>query len=71
MALVVSSLQAQILAAFKKAQSDQGDDQNKSLQLLAQDLATAIDAYIKTATVMSTGVGNMGAPVVSTSTAIT
>jgi hypothetical protein len=48
MALVPATLQAQLVAAFDKAQKDKTAT---SQSTLCQDLATAIDAYIKTATV--------------------
>lgn len=53
MALVKSVLETAILAAFEKqaAKQQEGDDPAASRQEIAADLATAIDAYIKTGTV--------------------
>lgn len=53
MPLVKSVLEAAILAAFEKqaAKQSEGDAPAQSLKEIAADLATAIDAYIKTGTV--------------------
>jgi hypothetical protein len=58
MALVKATLQAAILAAFQKAQADKTAG---SLTSLCADLATALDTYVKTATV--TGVTSTPIPV--------
>ena len=50
--LVPASLQATLISAFKKAQADKSDSAQANL---CSDLANAIDAYIKTATVTTTG----------------
>lgn len=59
MALLKETLKAQILAAFQKqaAKKKETDDPAKSAEELADDLASAIDAYIKTATVNTTVTG--------------
>jgi hypothetical protein len=51
MPLVKTVLEGQILAAFQKMTTGE-NDLAKAQQDLAKDLATAIDAYIKTATVI-------------------
>ena len=51
MALVKSVLQAALLAAFQKAEHDKT---GQSQANLCDDLSTAIDTYIKTATVTGT-----------------
>ena len=58
MALVKSVLQAAILSAFQKAQNDKTEQAKINL---CADLATAIDAYIKTATVTTTDITTCGA----------
>lgn len=50
MPLVKKVLEIQILAAFQKM-SNSGKDLESAQRELAKDLATAIDSYIKTATV--------------------
>jgi hypothetical protein len=65
MPLVKSILEAAIKSAFEKQASKQsdGDDPAISVEELAADIATAIDDYIKTATVDSvvTGTSPSGA----------
>ena len=74
MPLVPQSLAAQILAALNKqaAKSGDNDTAEQSAQELAEDLASVIDAYIKTGlvTVNGTIVGVAGSiPVTGTCTA--
>jgi hypothetical protein len=74
MALVVSVLEQQIVAAFEKQANKQseGDDPANSIKELAADLAASIDAYIKTATVLSVVTGTSPAgPVTGTATSTT
>ena len=52
MPLVKTLLESQILSAFKKMQTNAVDTEAAQKDL-AKDLATAIDEYIKTATVIS------------------
>tara|TARA_Y100000356_G_C11041740_1_gene173937 strand:- start:187 stop:402 length:216 start_codon:yes stop_codon:yes gene_type:complete len=70
MALVKSVLKNKIKSALL---SEQGNDatqaQKDAADRLATKLSNAIDSYIKSATVLSTGV-NSGGPVTSTSTSI-
>ena len=58
MALVKSVLQASLTDAFNKAQLDKTSSSQTNL---CADLATAIDAYIKTATVTTTDITTCGA----------
>jgi len=51
MPLIKPLLEAQLLAAFQK-QSSSGKDLISSQRQLAKDLATAIDSYIKSATII-------------------
>ena len=51
MSLVKTVLEGQILAAFQKMTTGE-TDLAKAQQDLAKDLAAAIDAYIKTATII-------------------
>ena len=51
MALVKATLQGQIIAAFNKAKASTDDS---AMETLAADLATAIDAYIKSGQVVGT-----------------
>jgi hypothetical protein len=51
MPLVKALLESQILSAFKKMQTSAVDTESAQKDL-AKDLATAIDEYIKTATVI-------------------
>jgi hypothetical protein len=51
MALVKSILKSSVKAAFLKAKNDKTDS---ALDALCEDLSTAIDAYIKSATVVGT-----------------
>lgn len=72
MALVAKVLSAQIFAAMQKAFSDQGDA-IAAQQAFADDLANAIDAYIKSGQVTGTAttvvVGSAGPfPVAGTGT---
>lgn len=74
MALVVTVLEQQIAAAFEKqaAKQSEGDDPAQAIKEIAADLAAAIDAYIKSATVLSTVVGTSPAgPVSGTATSTT
>lgn len=71
MALVKSALETQLFAAFKRAQSDTSEDQDAALRTLCSDIATAFDMYVRSATVVSNGIGYAGTPVISTSTSIT
>lgn len=74
MALVKATLKAAIVAAFQKqaAKTAEGDDPAESAEQLASDIAEAVDAYIKTATVVSvvTGTSPSG-PVTGTATSTT
>lgn len=74
MALVKATLKAAIMAAFQKqaGKAAEGDDPAKSAEELASDIADAVDAYIKTATVVSvvTGTSPSG-PVTGTATSTT
>lgn len=74
MALVKEVLKSAIAAAFNKqaAKTAEGDDPAVSVNEIADDLATAIDAYIKSATVTSvvTGTSPAGA-VTGTATSTT
>lgn len=74
MALVKSTLKAAVLAALQKqaAKTAEGDDPAASAEQLASDIADAVDAYIKTATVVSvvTGTSPSG-PVTGTATSTT
>jgi len=69
MPLIKLLLEQQIYAAFKKMQTS-AKDADTAQKDLAKDLATAIDSYIKTATIivppgqMITGAGGGPAPVV-------
>jgi hypothetical protein len=58
MALVKTTLETALNAAFQKAQADKTDGAQATL---CSDLATAIDTYIKTATVTTTDVTTCGA----------
>lgn len=74
MALVVSVLEQQIKAAFQKqaAKTQEGDDPAVSIDEIAADLASAIDAYIKSATVTSVVTGSSpSGPVTGTATSTT
>lgn len=70
MTLVISTLSAAILAAMNKqaAKTDPSDSPVVAQQEFADDLATAIDAYIKTGTVNTTvtGTSATGGPVAGT-----
>lgn len=59
MALVKATLKAAIVAAFQKQASKtaESDDPAASIEELAGDIADAVDAYIKTATVNSVVTG--------------
>lgn len=59
MALVKETLKAAILAAFAKqaAKTAEGDSPALAAEQLAEDIATAIDAFVKTGTVNSSVVG--------------
>ena len=70
MALVKSVLKNQIkIALLAEAGNDASQPQKESADRLATKLSNAIDAYIKTATVISSGANTAG-PVPSTSTSI-
>lgn len=74
MALVKEVLKSAIEAAFNKqaAKTAEGDDPAVSVNEIADDLATAIDAYIKSATVTSVVTGTSPAgPVTGTATSTT
>lgn len=75
MALVVLVLEQQIAAAFEKqaAKQSEGDDPAQAIKEIAADLAAAIDAYIKSATVTSavTGASATGGPVTGTAVSTT
>lgn len=75
MALVKAVLQTAIEAAFNKqaTKTAEGDDPAVSVKEIAADLATAIDAYIKSASVLSvvTGSSATGGPVTGTATSTT
>tara|TARA_R110002012_G_C11304886_1_gene573831 strand:- start:222 stop:437 length:216 start_codon:yes stop_codon:yes gene_type:complete len=70
MPLVKSVLKSKIKNALL---SENGDDatqgQKEAAERLASKLSNAIDSYIRSATVSSTG-ANSGGPVISTSTGI-
>lgn len=74
MPLIKPVLEAQIFAALEKQQTNTGSPQAAHLQL-ARDLATAIDAYVKSATIivppgqLITGAGGGPAPVVGATSA--
>ena len=55
MTLVKPTLQLAIQNAFKKAQANKDNNPDNARAALADDLATAIDAYIKTGTVITAG----------------
>lgn len=62
MPLVKASLEAGILAAYKKAAKldNKGDDPEKAIKQIAADIATSIDTYIRAATVVTpTGPGTI------------
>ena len=69
MPLIKPLLEQQIYAAFKKLQTTAKDSETAQREL-AKDLATAIDSYIKTATIIVppgqviSGAGGGPAPVV-------
>lgn len=69
MPLIKPLLEQQIYAAFKKLQTSAKDTETAQREL-AKDLATAIDSYIKTATIIIppgqviSGAGGGPAPVV-------
>lgn len=69
MPLIKPLLEQQIFAAFKKLQTTAKDTETAQREL-AKDLATAIDSYIKTATIIVppgqaiSGAGGGPAPVV-------
>jgi hypothetical protein len=70
MALIKSVLRTKLKnALLNQIEGDPTSKQKDSANDLAKDLSDAIDSYIKTATVASTGV-NSGGPVMSTSTSI-
>jgi hypothetical protein len=70
MALVKSVLKKNIKdALLSEMGGNATKDQKDSAEELASKLSSAIDSYIKSATIMSTG-ANSGGPVVSTSTSI-
>jgi hypothetical protein len=60
MALVPVTLQQQLSAAFKKQLADKSSKPEVALETLSLDIATAIDAYIRTATVTVTGTNAPG-----------
>lgn len=60
MPLVVPTLQQQLAAAFKKQLADKNSKPEVALETLSLDIATAIDAYIRTATVTVTGTNAAG-----------
>jgi hypothetical protein len=60
MALAIPSLQQQLVAAFKKQLTDKTSKPEVVIEILALDIATAVDAYIRTATVTVTGVTQPG-----------
>ncbi len=71
MALVKDTLKAAIVVAFAKqaAKTAQGDSPALAAEELADDIATAIDAFVKTGTVNSTVVGSSpSGPVTGTAT---
>jgi hypothetical protein len=68
MALVIPTLQQQLAAAFKKQLTDKTSKPEVAIEILALDIATAVDAYIKTATVTVTGVNSPGQLVVTAGT---
>jgi len=71
MALVKSILKNAIKdAMLSESGPNPTSDQKASADRIASKLSSAIDSYIKTATVNSTG-ANSGGPVVSISTSIT
>jgi hypothetical protein len=55
MPLVIPVLQQEIAAAFKKQLLNKTSKPEESLESLSLDLATAIDKYIKTATITLNG----------------
>ena len=60
MPMVPATLQAQIEQAFKDMRDltqSNGDNSDAAIEQLAADLTVAIDAYIRSATVISTGSG--------------
>lgn len=69
MPLAVPTLQQQLVAAFKKQLNDKSSKPEVALETLSLDIATAIDAYIRTATVTVTGTNAPGQLVVGASPA--
>lgn len=69
MPLVVPTLQQQLAAAFKKQLADKNSKPEVALETLSLDIATAIDAYIRTATVTVTGTNAAGQFIVGASPA--
>lgn len=71
MALIPSVLEAKILLALKKqaAKKNESDSPEQSAKEMAADIAAAVDAYIRTATITSMGASPSG-PVTVTSTII-
>jgi len=70
MPLVKSVLRTKLKnALLNQIDGDPTQKQKESADDLAKDLSNAIDSYIKSATVASTG-ANSGGPVISTSTSI-
>lgn len=74
MPLIKPVLEAQILAAFQKMSTSETDLKQAQMDL-AKELATAIDSYIKSATIivppgqLITGTGGGPAPVLGSTTA--
>lgn len=70
MPLVKSVLRTKLKnALLNQIDGDPTQKQKEAADDLAKDLSNAIDSYIKSATVSSTG-ANSGGPVISTSTSI-
>lgn len=55
MTLVKPTLQLAIQNAFKKAQANKDNNPDTARAALADDLASAIDTYIRSGTVVTTG----------------
>ena len=64
MPLVVTTLAADLLAAYKKIQSntDENADPEKVMKDLADDIAAAVDKYIKTQTITLNPLGLLAPP---------
>jgi hypothetical protein len=69
MPLIPVTLQQQLSAAFKKQLADKSSKPEVALETLSLDIATAIDAYIRTATVTVTGTNAPGQLIVGASPA--